>query len=111
MAKYPRIGRLTIAGEEYPAVINGKVLTQLEDKGITIEGALATDGTRWHNLFLLITLAINAGIRLTGSTAQPVTEDEIADAVDLSELTSITDQIAVLLGHKSRTVEAELPKN
>ena len=111
MAKYPRIGRLTIGGVDYPAVINVRVLTQLEDKGISIDTVLTSDAHRWGNLMVLMALAINTGLRMSGEGGKTVTEDEIADAIDLSELTDVTEQLAVLLGYKGRTVEAESPKN
>ena len=111
MAKFPRIGRLTIGGVEYPAVINVRVLTQLEDMGISIDTVLSSDNRRWANLTKLMVLAINAGIRISGADMQPVIEDEIADAIDLAELTDVAEQIAILLGYKGRTVEAEPPKN
>ena len=111
MAKYPRIGRLTIGGVEYPAVINVRLLTQLEDMGISIDTVLTSDSRRWGNLVTLMAMAINTGIRLSGGTMQAVTEDEIADAIDISELAELTEQLAHLLGYKGRTVEAEAPKN
>ena len=109
-AKYPRIGRLTIGGVDYPAVINVRVLTALEDRGISMENVLTAEGHRWSNFATVITLAINTGLRMTGDT-RTVTEDEIADAIDLADLTTVTEQLALLLGHHGRTVEAEPPKN
>lgn len=111
MAKYPRIGHLTIGGVDYPAAINVRVMADLEDKGISIDTVLMSEGHRFENLATLMVLAINAGIRLSGSDMDPVTWDMIADAIDISELTGVTEQLAVLLGHTGRTVEAEPPKN
>lgn len=112
MAKFPRVGRFTIAGDEYPAVINGIVLNQLEDRGITVDDVLTASGRRFHHLFMLIALAINEGIQITGSDAQPVTEDEIArNFVFPDDANTITEQLAMLMGNKGRTVEADLPKN
>lgn len=46
MAKYPRVGRLTIAGTEYPAAVNARVLMDLEAKGISMDAVLSDDGRR-----------------------------------------------------------------
>lgn len=110
MAKYPRIGRLTIGGTDYPAAVNTRVLMELEARGISIDTVLTDDGHRWANLVALVTMAINCGIRLSGDGTAVVTEDMIADSVDISELADLAGQISVLLGG-SRTVEAEPPKN
>lgn len=110
MAKYPRVGRLTIAGKEYPAAINARVLTDLEAKGISMDAVLSDDGRRWANLVILITLAIKTGARLSGCDAVDVTEDQIADSIDITELTDLAGQVATLISG-DRTVEAEPPKN
>ena len=111
MAKYLRIGHLVVGGVEYPAAITVSTLMELEDKGISIEGVLTTEGRRWTNLLTLITLAINTGIRLTGSEMMPVDADALADCIDISDLGDLSEQIAGLLGRKNRTVEADPPKN
>lgn len=110
MAKYPRIGTLTIAGTEYPAAVNARVLMDLETKGISIDTVLTDDGRRWANLVTLITMAINTGVRLSGGDGTTVTDDQIADSIDISDLSDLASQVAVLLGG-GRTVEAEPPKN
>ena len=109
MAKYPKIGRLTIAGDEYPAAVNARVLMDLESKGINIDTVLTDDGRRWANLVKLITTAINTGARLSGQDTV-VTEDQIADCIDISELSDLASQVAALISG-GRTVEADPPKN
>lgn len=110
MTKYPRLGSLTVGGMTYPAVVNARVLMDLEAKGISIDSVLSDDGRRWANLVELVTLAINTGVRLNGGDIPAVTEDTIADCIDIADLTDLAAQIGALLGG-NRTVEAEPPKN
>lgn len=110
MAKYPKIGRLTIAGTTYPAAINVSVLIELESLGIDIDSVLASGSNRMTKMVKLITLAINKGLHLSGREDESVTETQIADNIDISELTDVANQVGVLVSG-NRTVEAELPKN
>lgn len=111
LKKAVRVGQIDINGEVFPAVINTAILMELEDQGIDIDHALTDDaGRRWHNAVKLIALAINAGCRLTGNN-ETVTEEEIADSIDMACLRDITPQLGVLMGATGRTVKAEPPKN
>ena len=105
-----KIGRLTIGGDEYPACVNVRVMQRLEDAGINMEDALSGETNRWTNLIKLVYLAMDEGARLTGSDAPPV-EDDLASMIDVTDLADVSEQIAVLLGAKGRTVEADPPKN
>lgn len=108
-----RVGTLTIGGVEYPAVINTRLLMELEDEGIAIDDILSSETRRWHNMVKLITLAINAGYRRVDHDKHPrqVSEDAVADALDIADYTQVTNDLAVLLGRAGRTVEAIPPKN
>ena len=105
-----RIGKMTINGEEFPAVINTAVMIEMEDSGISLDGILSEETGRFKKLVWLVTTIINTGLRLTGSDER-VSEAEVADAIDISDLADITGQISVLLGQSGRTVIAEPPKN
>ena len=110
MAKHKyKIGKLTINGEEYPACVNLRVMQKLEDEGIGFDDAF-NGAHRWSNLGYIITCALEEGARLSGAEA-PLTEDEIGDMIDITDLEDISEQLAALLGKSSRTVEAEPPKN
>ena len=113
MAKSKRkfiIGKMTLCGEEYPACVNVRVLQRLEDEGIEFGSVLAEGTRRWKNLTRLIFLTIEEGAALSG-VDEPPTEDEIGAMIDISELKSISEQLADLLGGKGRKVEADPPKN
>ncbi len=105
-----RIGKMTINGEIFPAVINTSVMIEMEDSGITLDGIMSEETGRWKKLVWLVTTIINTGLRLTGSEER-VSEAEVADAIDISDLADITEQISVLLGQTGRTVQATPPKN
>ena len=105
-----RIGKMTINGETFPAVINTSVMIEMEDSGITLDGIMSEETGRWKKLVWLVTTIINTGLRLTGSEER-VSEAEVADAIDISDLADITEQISVLLGQTGRTVQATPPKN
>ena len=105
-----RIGKMTINGEVFPAVINTAVMIEMEDSGISLDGILSEETGRWKKLVWLVTTIINTGLRLTGSDER-VSEAEVADAIDISDLADITGQISALLGQTERTVQALPPKN
>lgn len=105
-----RIGKMTINGEEFPAVINTAVMIEMEESGITLDGIMSDETGRWKKLVWLVTTIINTGLRLTGSEER-VSEPEVADAIDISDLADITGQISALLGQTGRTVQALPPKN
>lgn len=104
------IGRLTIGGDDYPACINVRVMQRMEESGLSLENALTGEVNRWTNLVKLLYLVMEEGARLAG-TEKPPTEDELAAMIDVTDLQDVSDQLAVLLGAKGRTVEADPPKN
>lgn len=106
-----KIGTLILGGEEYPACVNVRVMQRLEDAGISLEGVLSEGGRRWSNLAKLVALAIEEGTALAGGDDPAPTEDEISSMIDITDLEDVSGQLAILLGSKNRTVEAEAPKN
>lgn len=109
MAKYPRVGRITIGDIDYPACINLRVIAQLQDEGIQLENLLS-NGQNWIGFCKIIAYAINAGYRLSGSD-DTVDPDAIMDQIEVYELEDISRQIGSLINRASRTVQAEPPKN
>ena len=105
-----KIGKLTICGEEYPACINVRVMMRLEDAGVEVGNILEDGPRRWTNLVKLISYALDEGAALTGAE-EPPAEEELATMLDISDLADVSEQLAVLLGTKGRTIEAEPPKN
>jgi len=93
----PSVGTMTINGTSFPAVINTSVLIEMELSGITLDGFLSEETGRWKKLVWMVTIIINTGLRLTGSEKR-VSEDEVADAIAISDLADITTQISMLLG-------------
>jgi hypothetical protein len=111
MARFkPRVGSITINGVDFPAIVNISLMIEMEKAGISIDGILSDDANRWQNLIWLITKAINMGYEVQGMP-ESVTETEVANAIDISDLVDITEQIAALLGQTGRKVMAEPPKN
>lgn len=105
-----RIGRITIADESFPAVINVKLLMDLKEKGFDLTNILESPDTRFENLCFLLAQAINNGFRLSGADDK-ITVDELIEMISLQELASVVRQLSVLLGYEGREVEADPPKN
>lgn len=91
------VGTMTINGKSFPAVINVSVMIEMELSGITLDGILSEETVRWKKLVCLVTIIINTGLRLTGSEER-VSEDDVADAIAISDLADITTQLSMLLG-------------
>lgn len=96
----PHVGEITINGVTFPAIINCKVwLVATKECGIIRDGVLIDDirdCDRWHFMCMLITTAINEGLRLTGSDER-VSEAEMADAIYISDLTNVIMQVTTLI--------------
>ena len=111
MAKHKfKIGKMVLGGEEYPACVNVRVMQRLEDAGISLDSVLSEGSRRWSNLAKLVALTLEEGAALSGGD-KPPTEDEISAMIDITDLEDVSGQLAILLGSKNRTVEAEPPKN
>lgn len=101
-----RIGKMTINGETFPAVINTAVMIEMEDSGITLDGIMSEETGRWKKLVWLVTTIINTGLRLTGSDER-LSEAEVADAIDISDLADITGIYCLFLLCSSAWAPAE----
>lgn len=104
------IGHITIAGEDYPAIVNVRLIMQLQKQGIEIDQLFDSDRVEWEKILKFLVCMINEGYRLINSD-QKVTEDEIAEMLTIAEIKNITTQLSILFGNSGRTVEAEPPKN
>lgn len=104
------IGHITIAGEDYPAIVNVRLIMQLQKQGIEIDRLFDSDTVQWEKILKFLTCMINEGYRLISSD-QKVTEDEIAEKLTIAEIKNVTAQLSILFGNTGRTVEAEPPKN
>lgn len=104
------IGHITIAGEDYPAIVNVRLIMQLQKQGIEIGQLFDSDTVEWEKILKFLTCMINEGYRLINSELA-VTEDEIAEMLTIAEIKNITTQLSILFGNTGRTVEADPPKN
>lgn len=104
------IGHITIAGEDYPAIVNVRLIMQLQKQGIEIDRIFDSDAVEWEKILKFLACMINEAYRLINSN-QEVTEDEIAEMLTIAEIKNITAQLSILFGNTGRTVEAEPPKN
>ena len=104
------VGHITIAGEDYPAIVNVRLIMQLQKQGIEIGQLFDSDTVEWDKILKFLTSMINEGYRLTNSELT-VTEDEIAETLTIAEIKNITAQLSILFGNAGRTVVADPPKN
>ena len=104
---------IKIQGTEYPACMSTRVLTRMEEEGISLEAA--QEGANVTTLFKLVSYMLDAGQRYCKKNGIPAPEAISID--DLMDLTGPDDYESMLSGVqeaanvKDRKVEAEPPKN
>ena len=109
-----RISYLKIGGREYMLCMSNRVLTDLEDKGKSLETFLTEDQKTITNICWLVRRMSEAGrayAKLAGLGDYPaITEDEILDASGSDDYEEYMRAV-VEAASGERKIDAEPPKN
>lgn len=109
-----RTGKVKINGKLYTICLSTRVLVNLEDQGLTLEGVMNDDRHQVRNIFTLLSLMIDAGSRWDKANGIPnagtLTIDDLMDSTAVDNYGDIMKSLVEVVAGERR-IESVPSKN